>query len=748
MKRTATAAEIATAVGISRQAVVKKLSGNIRYKWAKGQSGSEKHYFHIFLPEAWRIALSAKAAVPETETLAGADAQLGADAARQIITARAEEKERQQIAQEEGIAAFEQLSEQRKKEAQARFSLLQICDAFVNAARYDIKRYARRSKTGDKAFVAAYNSGKIAVSDDIKAIIGEQTSYSTIRRISDAYYRGGIAGLAFQYHNPKRGSTELSEQQQEEVIKVMCRNPATSCLNIQRGLQGRFGMEVPSSSIINRFRMRWIAENEELWMFYTNPDEWKSKRMFAFGSASAHVERLNQLWEADSTPADVMLTDGRHSIIGIIDVYSRRLKLFVSKTSRAVSVVALVRHCLIDWGVPEVIKTDNGKDYVSDHVVRVLHGMMIEQKLCTPFQGWEKPHIERTFKTFLHGLVELMPNYIGHNVTERKTIEARRSFAERVMHKESEPVAVNMSARELQKFCNEWTNFIYQHDAHEGLGGKAPIDMVRSWREPIRRISEPRALDMLLLPAPDNSGIRTITKKGIRVENRLYQSPEFSGHVGESVYVLLDPADMGTVFVYTVNERDERAFLCPAIDPEWVGIDLAGFATKAKKHQDKYMREKKRELTQLGKQEGSREAYQDYMDLRRGQVENIIEFPAAGIAYSTPMLAEAGKAVAAIDELKSEDKGREAMVLDLGDAELAKVQTPVKEEKIFVLRTDADEYIDLRTRVRTEKRKLTKSEYEWLGWFYNESNSGKSYKALEGDLRVKVGLAETLQAEA
>jgi hypothetical protein len=88
------------------------------------------------------------------------------------------------------------------------------------------------------------------------------------------------------------------------------------------------------------------------------------------------------------------------------------------------------------------------------------------------------------------------------------------------------------------------------------------------------------------------------------------------------------------------------------------------------------------------------------------------------------------------------------MVLDLGDAELAKVQTPVKEEKIFVLRTDADEYIDLRTRVRTEKRKLTKSEYEWLGWFYNESNSGKSYKALEGDLRVKVGLAETLQAEA
>ncbi len=36
----------------------------------------------------------------------------------------------------------------------------------------------------------------------------------------------------------------------------------------------------------------------------------------------------------DSTPADVMLKDGRHSIIGVIDLYSRRVKLHVSKTSQ------------------------------------------------------------------------------------------------------------------------------------------------------------------------------------------------------------------------------------------------------------------------------------------------------------------------------------------------------------------------------------------------------------------------------
>ena len=750
MIRKATVREISEATGEHESSVRRALARvRARYMWQKGPGGQERHYFATGMPAKYRLALAAKDVVPEAQLMAGEDATIGTEAAIDILTARAQEKERAQISMEAGMAAFERLPEHRQKEAQARFAFLQICDAFVKAARFEIKRYARRSKVGDLAFVEAYNSGKIAAPAEVKAIIGETTSYSTIRRISETYYRYGIAGLAFNYHNPKRGSTALTDEQQEEVLKLMCKNPATSSKNLHKGLQGKCKtMDVPSASIIDRFRSRWIADNSDLWLYYTNPDEWNSKRMFAFGSASEHIERLNQLWEADSTPADLMLTDGRHSLIGMIDVYSRRLKLFVSKTSRAVSVIALIRHCLIEWGVPEGIKTDNGKDYRSEHVVRVMHGLQIEQSFCTPFQGWEKPHIERSFKTFLHDLVELMPGYIGHNVAERKAIEARRSFAERVMNKDNEAVEVNLSSLELQKFCDEWINFTYHHNAHSGLSGKKPIDMVRNWRgAPVRRINEPRALDMLLLPAPKDGGIRTIRKNGIQVDNRFYKSAEFAGYVGQDVYVLTDPADLGTVYVYTVNQYGERSFLCPAIDPEWVGIDLAGFASKAKKHQDKFMREKKRELTKLSKDEGRREAYQDYLDLRRSEVENIIEFPAPSQEYSTPMLAEAAKAVEAIDELKQEEKALDALTLDLGDEALSAVQMPVKQEKIVVLRSDADEYVELRSRLKAQKRKLSKTEYDWLTWFYSKSPSGVSYMAIEGDLRKKIGLAEQVQAE-
>ena len=740
MRRTATTKELAQATGKTRQAVAKRLTKfGCSFLWQKGSAGNEKHYLVSFLPEDYRIAIAAEDATPvlgNPTDLAGA---IGTEAAKEILAQRATEKEICQIAQEEGMAAFERLPESRKLEAQARYSFLQMCNGFVVAAGFEIRRYALRSKVGDKAFVAAYNAGKVTIDEAIREIIGTKTSYSTLKRIADAHYKRGIAGLAFGYHNPKRGSTALTDEQQDFTIAIMCRTPETSTKNVRRALQGRFGMEVPSLNIISRFRNRWVEQNQDLWLFYTNPDAWKNKKMFAFGSASVHVERLNQLWEADSTPADLMLSDGRHSIIGMIDVYSRRLRFVVSKTSKASSVVALIRQCLMDWGVPEIIKTDNGKDYVSNHVVRVLDGLQIEQQLCTPFQGQEKPHVERAFKTFLHGLVELMPNYIGHNVTDRKAIEARRSFAERIMKKESEPVELSMTSKELQAFCNQWVNFIYSHDNHGGLGGRKPIEMVRNWKQPIRRISEMRALDMLLMPAPRDGGMRSITKKGVAVDGKNFQSGEFAGHVGDRVYVLVDPTDLGTVYVYLQDENGDRKFLCPAIDPVWVGIDPARFAVMSRKHQSRIMKEGRRELNKNAKEQGTQHAYVDYLEMRKEQAGNVVEMPQKAVDYTTPELQEGAKAVEAISLIREDEEGIDILI-NSSTGEVMEKQ-PEPKSKVVLLMSDSDRYVQIRDRVKEVDRKLTEMEYDWLGEYYL-TTSGKMYKKLEGDLRQKVGMAD------
>ena len=755
MHRTVTAKDIAEATGLSKRAVQLNLDtlGTL-FVWRKGATGKEKRYPITLLPEEYRVAIMARKAAPEGEQPDGVAERIGAAAAQEILTMRAEERERERIAKEQGLEEFERLPEQRRNEAQARLALLELCDGFVRAAGYEIPAHSQRSKKADRAFVEAYNEGRIKISEEILAVIGAKTSYSTLRRIAESYQQYGLPGLALGYHNPRRGRTTLSEEQQELVLSTMCLNPSTSSINIHKILQGRFGRQVPSPTVISRFRSNWTSENAELWLFYRNPDEWKNKCMLAFGSASEQVTRLNQLWEADSTPADLMLVDGRHSIIGMVDVFSRRLRYFVSKTSKAVSVVALLRHCIIDWGVPEVLKIDNGKDYRSAHVTRVLDSLEIERQYCTPFQGQEKPHIERSFRTFLHGLVELMPSYIGHNVTERKAIEARRSFADRVMDKGSDPVEVNLTAEQLQKFCNDWTEVVYQHDPHRGLNGQKPIDMVRNWQLPIRRIHDMRALDMLLMPAPADGGRRKIEKNGIRVDNRFYQAKEFAGNLGKDAFVLLDPVDMGTAFIYLYGERGERMFLCVAIDPKWHGIDRGKFSTSSRNHQTRIMKEGAKTLKEMSKKEGQREAYADYVNFRKSEVANLIEFPVRSEEHSTPMLAEAAKAVAAIDVSDAQQKEmsqnlHERQVLreiEILMSEPAPV--PVKEQKVVNLITcKTDRYLDIRTNIRLEKRKLTQWEYDFLTDFYTKESSGKSFLLLEGDMREKIGLAKVEQSE-
>jgi hypothetical protein len=48
--------------------------------------------------------------------------------------------------------------------------------------------------------------------------------------------------------------------------------------------------------------------------------------------------------------------------------------------------------------------------------------------------------------------MELLCGYVGHNVSERKALEARKSFAQRMMNHET--VELRVTPEELQKICN------------------------------------------------------------------------------------------------------------------------------------------------------------------------------------------------------------------------------------------------------------------------------------------------------
>jgi putative transposase len=583
---------------------------------------------------------------------AGTGAAAGRQRGCRIVAETEAAAEARRQAREQGLEAFRRLPEERRREAEARFEILKARDAFIQAA-------VLAKKKGSKIFCREFMAGAIDLPDWVIDAAGRRAgrlslSYSSLNRWEQSYATAGLAGLAGGY-SASRGTT-IAEHMQTFIVGMLVAHPDADISDIIDGLAARFaGMDQPSTSAVRRFVARWREEHRELYAAHCNPDDAKNRYMPAFGQADEPVIRLNQLWEFDSTPADVMLADGRHSLIGVIDVYSRRLKLLVSPTSKATAVAALIRRTILDWGVPEVAKTDNGADYVSDHIQRVFDALEILQVLCPPFTPEEKPHIERAFKTVLHGIFKLLPGFIGHNVAERQAIRSRRSFANRMMDKDSDPVQIRMTSTELQALLDRWTEAVYHHDAHSSLNGSTPTQVTRAWLDPVRRILNEHALDILLAPAPSDGGRRTVRKKGIRVDNAWHIAPELGPMVGQTVYVLLDATDYGTIHVF--RPRDDSRFgefVCRAFDPLRTGHDRADIAAKAKETYTRVMADGRKQLKKIAREVAVKNIHEEILGYREAQLANVVEMPRPSESYTTDALEQAGRAV---DDIRRSELG-------------------------------------------------------------------------------------------
>jgi len=406
--------------------------------------------------------------------------------------------------------------------------------------------------------------------------------------------------------------------------------------NSDRKASGSEPLKLPSQRAYERFRVDWVRDNHQVWLKLINPDRYKNVYMAAVGSHSEGIERLNQLWELDSTPADWMLSDGRHSVVGVIDMFSRRLKYHVSKTSKSMAVCQVTRRAIIDWGVPEGVRTDNGQDYVSDQYDLVLSELEIAHQLCIPFASEEKGTIERSMRTLSHGLLNLLPGFIGHNVAERKEIEARKSFASRMMTP-GEVIEVSMSAADLQGHLDRWCEHIYGKDTHSGLG-MSPFAKAQSYNGAIRCIEDERALDMLLC---EMAGIRKIGKKGIRFNNHTYFNEDIGEYIGKDVLVKYDEADIGRLYAYV-----EGRFIGVVICSEILGISSQEAAAATKHKQAKRVAEQAAELRKY-KHDIKKNIGETVMDYRIAESEKLVAFPQQSIPHSTDGLKQAARAVEA-----------------------------------------------------------------------------------------------------
>lgn len=566
----------------------------------------------------------------------------GGVAGRSLAITAAVDTNVQNRQREQGLKDVLTLNKKALNRADARLAILTALDKYT----------AQSPLTPSKAiiqFCAAYNVGSIAIEPEIKSLIPDVHSAS-LYRWRATLTTDGVAALAGKYATSKKSLIDKQSELKKFVVAMLTDYPHANAEHVHMAAAARFkntDITLPSSRRLSDWLNGWKEENKQLFAAVANPDDWKNRFMIAQGSRSEDVVRLNQKWEMDSTPADVELIDGRHCIIGNIDVWSRRPLLMVSKTSKAAAVALTYRKSLLAWGVNEISKTDNGADYTSKHMIRVFQTLGVKHELCEPFSGDQKPHIERFFKTFSHGLVELLPNYIGHNVADRQAIRARQSFSERLFKKD-EIVKINMTAEELQRFCNRWIDNVYMHKKHGGLK-KTPMQMLAEWRGGIRVIEDERALDVLLAESPRGDGMATITKKGLKIDGISYIAPEFGSavDVGERVHVRFTES-LGAVYVFHQGQ-----FVCVAEAPEYRDIDRQEVAVIASQRQATRTQEAKAALKASARKEKTKDIAEEILSSHEQDNRAVVHLPHRKTAYTSEGLQEAAAAAAQMPEKES-----------------------------------------------------------------------------------------------
>ncbi|PSB64449.1 hypothetical protein C7B79_09665 [Chroococcidiopsis cubana CCALA 043] len=446
----------------------------------------------------------------------------------------------------------------------------------------------------DLEFAKAYNDRQLRLANWVYQYV-PQISRSTLKAKNKCRRTANsLQALGGNYGNRKGKGKIDSNPELKQAIEtcIAVGGKHWGAIQIYEILLLEFGYESQDFSLgqlrswIGQFR----AENPQKWSMYMQPDRFKGMVAPAFGSRSYGVVRPNQVWEIDSLNVDLILKYQcqlsqnlkvkRYSLIGCIDLFTRRAMLLLSDTSKAEAVCQLLAAAILKWGVPEGVRTDWGKEYLSRRVKRFLSNLDIhtDDLRCLPGHPEQKPFIERFNRTFQHRDLPKLPGFVGHNVAERQAIRANPDWNKTA-------VELAMMPEEFQTWCDAWC-IGYERRSHGrpgiGLEGKSPLEVLTAAAEQgwsMAQISNPRDLDFLMMAAPTKDGTRMVGRQGISVNGRLYVAGELGGWIGKRVYVCFSPQDLTYIYIYKSSSLTQ--YICKAFWREAKEIDLAQIARQA-----------------------------------------------------------------------------------------------------------------------------------------------------------------------
>lgn len=271
----------------------------------------------------------------------------------------------------------------------------------------------------------------------------------------------------------------------------------------------------------------------------------------------------NSCWVSDHHLADVFVKTPRGKVVrpwitAFQDAKSRKIVgiLVRSVSPDSTAIKQALRIGIGEYGIPEEIYTDNGKDYLSseldpDSANSVLNILGIHKRRAKPYHGQSKP-IERFFGTLEDRFGKLFYSYVGSDGKERPE---HMQKLKKDLEKDSNIPTIENYTELLNNYINE-----YNGTAHSGNGmdGKTPDEIYyNSFSKPAQMISDDNVLKILF----GNSKECKVSNSGVRVCGINFMCEDLIDLLNKKVIAKYDPNDLGKVYIYT----KEGKFVCQAI---------------------------------------------------------------------------------------------------------------------------------------------------------------------------------------
>jgi putative transposase len=377
----------------------------------------------------------------------------------------------------------------------------------------------------------------------------------TARRWVGRYRREGLTGLARKERDDK-DKRKLTPALQQLIEGLALRKPRPSSATIHREVAEaakKLGQEPPSykvvHAVIGKLEPALLTLAHEGSKAYSESFDLVHRR---------EADAPNAIWQADHSELDILVkdTDGtarRPWLTIILDDYSRAVGgYFLSLSAPSAIQTALALRQAIwrkpqaGWhvcGIPQVLYTDHGSDFTSQHIEQVAADL----KIRLIFSGVARPRgrgkLERFFDSLSQVLLSRLPGY-ARTQADRKAVLTAADLASEIETYLIGEYLVTPHSTTGQAPQARW-----------GAGGFLP-----QMPDSLER------LDLLLLTV---ARTRRVQQDGIRFMGMRYIDPTLAAYVGEEVMLRYDPRDVAEVRVF-----HQGRFLCRAVCQELAGATV------------------------------------------------------------------------------------------------------------------------------------------------------------------------------